>query len=139
MTRKLRVLLLGQNPACASPTPESAFENTRSGKLLCEWCKVLGDHDYVLRNTVLYQTVRNRTPRLSEVDIDDLRLRIALCQADVIVAVGALAHSALLSANIDHHRLPHPSGLNRQLNDPMYVAEQLTELAHVLDKAARLL
>lgn len=44
---------------------------------------------------------------------------------DRILALGQDVSRALTSMGIHHFRLPHPSGLNRQMNDKKYVHDQL--------------
>lgn len=50
-----------------------------------------------------------------------------------IVALGNFASKALSKLNIEHHAMPHPSGLNRNLNDPQYEALQLNECRKYLN------
>jgi hypothetical protein len=42
-----------------------------------------------------------------------------------IIALGRVASDGLRGVAVDHFMLPHPSGLNRQLNDPSFVDERL--------------
>lgn len=44
---------------------------------------------------------------------------------DKVLALGRDVSVALTGMAIDHYRLAHPSGLNRQINDPKYVHEML--------------
>lgn len=44
---------------------------------------------------------------------------------DRILALGNTVSECLTDMDVDHHRLPHPSGLNRKLNDKKFVDEQL--------------
>jgi hypothetical protein len=58
-------------------------------------------------------------------DIDYDRLSKSAAGYDRVVALGNFPSSALKKLNIDHFVLPHPSGLNRKLNDPKFELEQL--------------
>lgn len=44
---------------------------------------------------------------------------------DRVLALGQSVSSALSVMDIHHFTLPHPSGLNRQMNDKKYVHDQL--------------
>jgi len=43
------------------------------------------------------------------------------------VAFGTNASKFLKKNNIPHFKLPHPSGLNRQINDKAYIISKLDE------------
>ena len=49
-----------------------------------------------------------------------------------IVALGKTAEKALTLLQLSHFTMPHPSGLNRQLNDKNYVQEKLKGLKDYL-------
>lgn len=44
---------------------------------------------------------------------------------DKVVALGNFPSQALRKISVDHFTLPHPSGLNRKLNDRDYELDQL--------------
>lgn len=44
---------------------------------------------------------------------------------DKIIALGSQVSRALSNVDIEHFKLPHPSGRNRQLNDPGFVHKEL--------------
>ena len=47
---------------------------------------------------------------------------------DTIITLGKVADKALNNINLEHFALPHPSGLNRQINNKEFINEQLREL-----------
>lgn len=49
-----------------------------------------------------------------------------------VIALGNFASDALDTASIPHFRLPHPSPLNRKLNDPTYEKNVLHECYNYL-------
>jgi hypothetical protein len=51
---------------------------------------------------------------------------------DKIVALGVATGSVLSCLGIDHYTLPHPSGLNRKLNDSEYVNQKLNKCKEYL-------
>jgi len=50
----------------------------------------------------------------------------------IIVALGSQVHDTLKRLGIDSFKLPHPSPLNRQINDPVYIHSKLDELKEIL-------
>jgi hypothetical protein len=54
----------------------------------------------------------------SEVDWDFIRGMTYL--DNKIVALGEFPSMCLARVGVPHFRMPHPSGLNRRLNDPLY-------------------
>ena len=47
---------------------------------------------------------------------------------DLIISLGNHVHDVLGHLGVAHHRLPHPSGRNRKLNDSKYVTRMLEDL-----------
>lgn len=56
----------------------------------------------------------------SRKDVDFDTLKRAVSYYDKVIALGTIPSWALLKIGKDHYRAPHPSGLNRQLNDPQF-------------------
>lgn len=46
-------------------------------------------------------------------------------QYDKVLTLGTRVDHSLGDMDVDHFPLPHPSGLNRQINDPKFVHERL--------------
>lgn len=63
--------------------------------------------------------------KVSDVNLDNLRR--ALYNARKVVALGNFAAEALEKAGIHHFKLPHPSPLNRQINDLVFINRKLAE------------
>lgn len=106
----MRVLVVGMNP---SKTKRGMKSPTLRN--LAEWQDRLG-LKYVCFHNV-YGLPGNFSDK--EVDLEDL-YRITKGY-DRILALGSRVSKILDRAKIKHFKLPHPSGLNRQLNDPKYV------------------
>lgn len=49
-----------------------------------------------------------------------------------ILALGMAVSNSLLDMDVNHFRLPHPSGLNRQLNNKEFVQRELEECKYYL-------
>lgn len=52
---------------------------------------------------------------------------------DKIISLGKAVSTALSNVDINHFSLPHPSGLNRQLNDKQFVHERLQSCKNYLE------
>lgn len=125
----MRVLIVGQNPSTHNLTPHVPFKGSSSGRTLDRWLAQLGlDGSVVI--IVNASDVVGRRPRISE-----LRQDITWFCYDKIVALGELASRSLLLSGCPfqrYFRLPHPSGLNRKLNDKKRLAEQLEACYHYI-------
>lgn len=117
----MRVLVVGMNPS-ALPATMSV-----SVKRLYDWADRLGIGVFSFVNAW-------HSPgdvRKQELDLDFLRGSVT--GHEKVVALGVAASRALSRAGINHHMLPHPSGLNRILNDPEAVDRALSSCASFLE------
>lgn len=130
------VLFIGSNPSCKSLTGSAFDEKTRSGKTLHEWMHKANIDTYLLDNIFHHATPGNRA--LTAEEKRSSRLYIArLCKNSVVthvVALGKEATKELSAMNIEFLDMPHPSGLNRKLNDAVYVEEQMQRLRDYVSK-----
>jgi len=113
----IKVLFVGSSPSRKNTISWIPFVGTKSAKTLKSWMLELGVQGKVMN---AYPTV-NHAQNISNL----FRLKAAADRFDKIIALGDTAHKALLDANIEHFVLPHPSGLNRKLNDKQYVQQIL--------------
>ena len=111
----MKPLILGINP---SPV---AFRKNHSLHRLSEWMTFLGYETYCFSNVIPYEG--NYTQR--DVDLDFVRESTK--GHDIIVALGGFVSKTLQRAGIDHIPLPHPSPLNRKLNDKEYEKAMLRD------------
>ena len=65
-------------------------------------------------------------------DIDYDRLRKVCHGHNKILALGSFVSEALDKIEVPHYKLPHPSPLNRQLNDKQYEDQVLVECGKYL-------
>lgn len=142
-----KLLIVGQNLAQASQTKEP-FQGTRSGAVLKGWLDQAGlrPDQYEIINAV-----NEKTPGNKPIPAQLLRLRALskpfvrkVVTADVVVTLGKQAERAvrLVRRNVPEKlteslwlTLEHPSGRNRNLNDPKVREFQV----RLLRKAAELL
>lgn len=102
------VLFVGDEPSKLNKNPEIAFVGAKCEKRLMEWISYLvgtshGSYDIINR---IYK-----------------RFYAAIANADIVIALGNKASDAL--KNVLHFKLPHPSGLNRQVNNKEFIKKQL--------------
>lgn len=104
--------------------------DTKSGRTLKEWITDL-DAVFLYANVSSIKTENNRPLTRGEVafGLPALLKKIQNDNPDKIVALGKTAHEALDMLQIAHLAMPHPSGLNRQLNDPIFKEQKIKELA----------
>lgn len=98
------------------------FEECASGKRLIEWLSFLDpedEHQFVLSNLCSSKLEGNRLPRRKDIEqFPDI------CKGEATIACGVLAYKELAKQGFTRlYCLPHPSGLNRKLND----SEQLNK------------
>lgn len=79
----------------------------------------MGVHHYAFTNCFGHQVDH---PRMKDVDWEWLT---TVTRGHVVVALGSFPSRVLSRLGVDHFTLPHPSGLNRKLNDPEYVEAML--------------
>ena len=106
MSDPVRILVVGQNPSTKTV-------NNQSLKRLARWMDAAGIQHWSFVNV---SAVPGRyMPRTED---RHLLWVILKNNTQPVVALGSNASEALSRFQVQHLRLPHPSGLNRQLNDP---------------------
>ena len=63
------------------------------------------------------------------IDYDSLKVT---SKYDKVIALGNVASNSLKKLNKDHFKMPHPSGLNRQLNDKEFEKKKIKECYNYL-------
>ena len=101
-------LILGINP---SPV---AFRRNHSLHRLGEWMTFLGYDTYCFSNVIPYEG------KYTQRDVNYDFVRKSIQGHDTIIALGGFVSSVLKRMNVDHITMPHPSPLNRNLNDKDY-------------------
>lgn len=108
------ILIVGQNPSSA----KKARKNDSLDRLL-DWCTAwkLDKWDFM--------NCSDEPGDKYTIDFD--RLKDAGQQFDKIIALGNVASNALKKVGVDHFKMPHPSPLNRQLNDKQFEKTMIEE------------
>lgn len=133
---KTRALFVGSNPSAASKGTSAFCPSTKSGKTLYDWIRQAGVNVSVLTNVADYITNNNKplSDKQIRLKINSLKLTLHEHKGMHVIAVGKTAAKALKMAGCtEFYEMPHPSGLNRQLNDPEYVAGKIKGLQHYIE------
>ena len=121
----MKVLVIGQNP---SGKPTLNGKQNATFRKLEGWMSYIGVHHFSFVNTF---DEPGAQPKLHKVDYERL---CTLCQEyDIIVTLGAFVSNVLSRINVKHFGLPHPSPLNRLLNDKTFektMIDQCKEYIH---------
>ena len=131
----MKIIFVGSNPSWASKVSKAFDLSTCSGRTLMGWTHQIGGHNlYRYANVVDKPTPNNRPLKASEIkdNIPQLKIWLEKYEGDKIVALGKTAAKALTLLRLPFYDMPHPSGLNRLLNDPEYVAQKLKGLKEFL-------
>ena len=112
-----KILIIASNPSKSSRGRKSSTFNN-----LCNWINI---PIFSFTNVSCINTPNNRPLKKSEYQLK--RLCTECQNYDKILALGNTASDALNRLNIDHFKLPHPSGLNRKLNDKEYLTRILND------------
>ena len=113
-------LILGINPSLV------AFRRNHSLHRLAHWMTALGYDTYCFSNIIPYEGKYTH----KDVDIDFVRESIE--GHDIILALGGFVSNTLKRMGIDHITMPHPSPLNRKLNDKKYEKNMLMNVRKIL-------
>lgn len=109
-----KVVFVGDQPSATNILEGYAFIGADCFPRLIEWINIISPDYYICLNSneLIYMS-----------DIHKL-----VIEADFkVIALGIRAASRLQEFEIDHFMLPHPSGRNRQINDPIAIKELLLE------------
>lgn len=124
----MKVLLVGQNPSRHNLDPKVAFKGSKSFKVIEDWVQEMSliESAYMIVNAFpkVNQTYKKKDIELA---VDRINHYMKIVKPNKVVALGRMAAKVLKKANIDHFELPHPSGLNRKLNDVEWLQEELNK------------
>lgn len=124
------VWFVGSNPSKKNNNPLLPFWGTKSYETLKKWMETLGVNRHGLIN-VSNEVTEGEIPEITSYDL--FRLKTKLAGESRVIALGNTASMALSKVGISHFKMPHPSGRNRKLNNPKFVAEKLEECRKFLN------
>jgi hypothetical protein len=117
-----KVLIVGINPSSGKPRKHSAINK------LEKWVNEL---------EVLHYGFANVIPEPGEYNINkvDASYVKSFCEGhEHIVALGGFVSQVLNKIGVEHHTMPHPSPLNRKLNDKSYEKQCIDECKKYLNE-----
>ena len=118
----MKVLVLGLNPS-------KQLGKSATLKRLREWLEVL---------ELQYVSFDNIYPGFNQFSLKDINadyIREISQASEKVLALGRRVSDILGLMGIDHFCLPHPSGLNRQLNNSKVIESKLMECKSYLREA----
>lgn len=123
-----KIIIVGQNPG---NNPNAAKFKNHTIDRLNQWCDDLGIVYYGFVNAVS----NPGKCKTSDVDFDVLESTVRGHYN--VLALGAFASNCLKIINTPHFKLPHPSPLNRQMNDKEFVKNTLAECKEYLNRSLK--
>lgn len=123
MSDHVKLLIVGQNPSTKT-------ENNQTLSRLAKWMDFAGVRNWSFVN------VGSQPGTFVPTNEDRhflWRVLKVSSASQPVVALGGQASKVLTMFQINHLRLPHPSGLNRQLNDPRYEELAMGQLRQLVE------
>jgi len=114
---KRSVIFIGMQPS------KARFRRNCTLDRFGAWIDTLGLRFVSFHNAIVDPDLPQR---ISSVDFE--MLRESVYNYSYVVALGNLASTALNRIEVEHFKMPHPSPLNRLLNDRSYEQNMLHEL-----------
>jgi uracil-DNA glycosylase len=132
----MRIIFVGSNPSIKSSKTVPFWHDTKSMAILTSWFEesIESHNGLSIVNVSDLPTENNRPLKISEIkaSLVGLQDKLTKSKANKVVALGKTAEKALTLLGVPHYAMPHPSGLNRKLNDKAYVAEKINGLKSYL-------
>jgi|TARA_A100001388_G_C28769974_1_gene503210 hypothetical protein len=118
-----KVIVVAQNPGPGQPYLRKDGDMNAGSTIgkMHQWMQYIGIETFSFANTYPYPG------QFTKKDINYNRLNKLTNGYDKVIALGNVASEALSKIGVEHFKLPHPSGLNRKLNDKKYVNKVLKE------------
>lgn len=131
-----KVLLVGSNPSVRSPDNSGFHVSTRSRMVIDNWFSDIQDVELTFINIVDYKKEGNKSLSVSEIknNLPVFKSKLKKYNDYKIIALGNTAVKAMRMVTSDFLEAPHPSGLNRNLNDPIYVSDFICNLKRYIEK-----
>ena len=130
----MRVVLVGSNPSQRSPDNSPFHISTRSRIIVDEWFRDMGC-EISFMNICEEKTQDNKplTQKQIRNHLLPFSKRLSELNPDKIVTLGRSAEYGCQILGIPFFPMPHPSGLNRQLNDKKFIDSKIEELRKFID------
>lgn len=122
----MNILILGRSPSKLNDYPNVPFLGAPCYPRLKSWIKQLRTPE---REFYVDNCTHKMNARFSKRDIELYAKSLQLYYGDIqkIIALGNDAAQVCKAAKMTYFKLPHPSGLNRQINDSKNIEKLLKE------------
>jgi len=120
ITNIMRSIIIGMNPTKAQ---------YRKG---CAWYRLQDWIDELDVGIVAFTNL-SHDPHWDKRTIDREHVLSCVRGHDKVIALGGLVSKVLTKLDVDHFTLPHPSPLNRQINNPEFISGKLKECRSYID------
>lgn len=110
-----KVLIVGIRPSYKNYKSTVPFEGTSSSKRLALWFRDMKVKCVYLN---LNDVPGNSLPSKPQLNLKMLKFYMDEFSFNKVFALGDFVSKTFKQINIDHIKLPHPSGRNRMFNDP---------------------
>lgn len=120
----MTVFFVGDKPSKKNLDPNTPFVGTKSYKTLLNW---IGDLDVNVTDVVLANKKHISKHMSGAIEVELPSLYTVMEVGDPVIALGESAGKYLDKLKIHHFKMPHPSGLNRKLNDKKWLKKQLNK------------
>lgn len=119
------IIFVGDEPSKKNINPEIAFVGTKSYKTLLDWIYRLNVsiNDVIICNKEDIKTYGEG--RFYTVEVPGLYADIE--EEDKVISLGKNSCKFLNDVKLSHFSMPHPSGLNRKLNNKKWLDSKLKE------------
>lgn len=132
----IKIIFLGSNPSQRSICIKPFWRDTKSMQVISNWLDMLnlGEEEIYFMNVSDTPTPNNRPLKISEIraSLPMLSNKINDVIPEKIIALGKTAEKALTLLCIPHYAMPHPSPVNRQLNNQQFVDSKINGLIKYL-------
>lgn len=118
------LLIVGESASAQDPDGVLTLKS-QSGRRLADWLGILdpeGHYEVTTMNALKNGKIQRR------------ELAKAVSEALAVITLGTVAADKLADVTPHYWALPHPSGLNRLLNDPLYLESRLLGVHLLLKK-----
>lgn len=120
------ILFVGDKPSAKNKSQDIPFVGTKSYKRLLEW---IFEMDLDITDLAI--------TNISQAEFNDHGPEVdthwGMIRYTAVVALGKKASKGLTKLGIPHFELPHPSGLNRQCNNKIFISKKLKECKTYLE------
>lgn len=119
-TNSTKPLFIGMNPTKAKPRKGNALDRFK------QWIDAM-DLGFVAFSNL------SPDPYWDKKRVDHVYVRSIIGSHTTVVALGGMVSNVLTELQVDHYALPHPSPLNRQINDHEYIQLKLKECMNYIN------